>query len=202
MIDPTADLLNNVDLLCSVSRHLLVRIHCRRIVFRRTLPLRLTSASFSSSCFSRHCDCLDSMLLFILCCVRPARSESQQDGTGFDFKLSSLVFTLLSLIGLYCSSRYCICFNSMLVCIFCITLKPCILESSLLFVSQLSTERDEFENELKKLKDSRNRQLDENDELRRIKAENTALHRKLQGSAFTIDLVVLAFCIFHRSYIK
>ena len=89
----------------------------------------------------------------------------------------------------------------MLVCIFCITLKPCILESSLLFVSQLSTERDEFENDLKKLKDSRNRQLDENDELRRIKAENTALHRKLQGSAFTIDLVVLGFGIFHRSYI-
>lgn len=150
----------------------------------------------------------DIAIVSIACCfsfcvaLGPHVQNPQQDGTGFDFELSSLVFTLLSLIGLYCSSRYCICFNSMLVCIFCITLKPCILESSLLFVSQLSTERDEFENDLKKLKDSRNRQLDENDELRRIKAENTALHRKLQGSAFTIDLVVLAFCIFHRSYIK
>ena len=41
-----------------------------------------------------------------------------------------------------------------------------------------------MENELKKVKDTRSRQLDENDELRRIKAENTVLHRKLQGKCF------------------
>lgn len=43
-----------------------------------------------------------------------------------------------------------------------------------------------MESELKKLKDTRNRQLDENDELRKIKAENTALHKKIQGSIFGV----------------
>ena len=42
-------------------------------------------------------------------------------------------------------------------------------------------ERDDFENELKKVRDTRSRELDENDEMRRIKAENTVLHKKLQG---------------------
>ena len=39
-----------------------------------------------------------------------------------------------------------------------------------------------MEVELKKLKDARSRELDENDEMRRIKAENTVLHKKLQGT--------------------
>jgi len=47
-------------------------------------------------------------------------------------------------------------------------------------VSRLSAERDEIENELKKLKDTRHHQHDESDELRRIKVENTVLHKKLQ----------------------
>eukprot|EP00112_Aurelia_sp_Birch-Aquarium-sp1_P011792 Seg2480.2 transcript_id=Seg2480.2/GoldUCD/mRNA.D3Y31 product="GRIP1-associated protein 1" protein_id=Seg2480.2/GoldUCD/D3Y31 len=47
-------------------------------------------------------------------------------------------------------------------------------------VSRLSAENDTMEAELKKLKDARSRELDENDEMRRIKAENTVLHKKLQ----------------------